>query len=217
MSIGLAARLRHGTNSLHHQAETTELMREIFAGRVDRANYIRLLRGLYPVYRELEDALRRHPAVCPVPLELVARLPALRADLDTLHGPGWADDLPPVVAGEAYASRIRAVAELDPLLLAAHSYVRYLGDLSGGQMMGEVIARGLSLTDGAGAAFYRFSALPSPEVGKRAFRAGLDALPVTEAEVGRLVDEACLAFAASMELFAAVTPAPSRRTSPSAG
>jgi heme oxygenase len=213
----LAARLRQGTAALHREAEDTELMRALFAGRVDRTSYLRLLRGLYPVYRELEDALRRHPAACPLPLHLIARAPAIEADLATLHGPGWASRLPPVAEGEAYASRVRAVAESEPMLLAAHAYVRYLGDLSGGQMMGEVVARGLALPDAAGVAFYRFAALPGAAEGRRAFRAGLDALPGTEAETARLVEEARWAFTANLRLFAAVTPAPSPRTSPSAG
>jgi heme oxygenase len=217
MPTGLAARLRRGTATLHRQAEDAGLMREIFAGRVDRGAYVRLLRALHPVYLALEEALRHHPAALPVALDLVARVPALTADLVALHGAGWADEVAVAPAAEAYAGRIRQVAETHPILLAAHAYVRYLGDLSGGQMMAVLIGRGLELADGAGVEFYRFGALSDPAEGKRAFRAGLDALPVTDEEQVLLVAEARLGFAANLRVFDEVTLVPSRRTSPSAG
>jgi hypothetical protein len=43
-----------------------------------------------------------------------------------------------------------------PLLLA-HAYVRYLGDLSGGQIIGDRIKRAYGLKDKEGIAFYDFS------------------------------------------------------------
>lgn len=47
----------------------------------------------------------------------------------------------------------------EPERLLAHSYVRYVGDLSGGQVLRRVIAKAYDLQDGLGTSFYEFSKL----------------------------------------------------------
>lgn len=204
MSIGLAARLRRETAGLHRQAEHAGVMRHLLAGRVDRAAYVRLLRALYPVYLELERSLSQHPNAAPGPHAGLARAPALAADLGHLHGPGWERELLAVPAGVAYAARILAVAVEQPRLLAAHAYVRYLGNPSGGRKLEGLVARGLSLPGDAGMAFYRFPAVADVAQCKRAFRAGLDALPLSADEANLLVEEARVAFSANIRVFEAV-------------
>ena len=61
-----------------------------------------------------------------------------------------------------YTSRLRALASArDPAPLLAHAYVRYLGDLSGGQVIRRRVARAYGLEDdgGAGVSFYEFAKL----------------------------------------------------------
>ena len=204
MPNGLAARLQQDTAALHRQAEQAGVMRHLLAGRVDRGAYVRLLRALYPVYLELERSLSQYPAAAPVPHADLARAPALASDLGHLHGPRWERELLAVPAGVAYAARILAVALERPPLLAAHAYVCYLGDLSGGPTLGRLVARGLSLPGDAGTAFYRFPAIADVAQSRRAFGAGLDALPLSAEEADLLVDEACVAFNASIRVFEAV-------------
>ena len=58
-----------------------------------------------------------------------------------------------------YAGRIASLsASPEPAPLLAHAYVRYLGDLSGGQVIRRRVARayGLEEDNGAGVAFYEF-------------------------------------------------------------
>ena len=150
MPNGLAARLRHDTAALHRQAERAGVMGHLLAGHVDCGAYVRLLRALYPVYLELERALADHPEASPIPHLKLARAPAIASDLRELHGPDWERELRAVPAGVAYAARILAVEAQCPPLLAAHAYVRYLGDLSGGQTLGRMVARGLGLVGEAG-------------------------------------------------------------------
>jgi heme oxygenase len=204
MPNGLAARLRQDTAALQCQAEQAGVMHDIHAGRVDRGAYVRLLRALYPVYLELERALAEHPEASPIPLAKLTRAPVLASDLRELHGPGWERELRAVPAGVAYAARILAVAVERPSLLAAHAYVLYLGDLSGGQALGRMVARGLGLAGEAGVAFYRFPAVGDIGACKRAFGAGLDALPLSADEADLLVDEARVAFTANIRVFEAV-------------
>jgi heme oxygenase (biliverdin-producing, ferredoxin) len=46
----------------------------------------------------------------------------------------------------AYRDRVAELAGRAPLLLAAHAYVRYLGDLSGGRMLGRAMRRSLGVS-----------------------------------------------------------------------
>lgn len=195
-AVDLATLLRNGTRDLHRVAERSGLMRQVLAGDVDREVYCRLLRSLHAIYQRLEPALERHGAdepVSQVHLPGLSRTTALEADLDSLHGGDWRHAIAPTAAALSYVEQLRRLDESDPPLLVAHSYVRYLGDLSGGQVLGRVIARALDLRDGRGTAFYTFGP-PGAEALAVRYRQGLAAIRVPAAEAARIVDEACAAF-----------------------
>jgi heme oxygenase len=198
----LSARLREATQSLHRVAEASGIMPALLAGRVERREYCRLLRNLHALYVALEDALDRNarsPLVAPVRMPELFRASALAADLGDLHGPGWRAQ-PLADAMRGYVAHIGALAEDRPGLLAAHAYVRYLGDLSGGQILRNVVGAALGLADRAGVAFYCFGDGDAAAL-KARFRAGLDALPVGDAAADAIVAEARDAFARHVRLF----------------
>jgi heme oxygenase len=86
-------------------------------------------------------------------------------------------------------------------MLIAHSYTRYLGDLSGGQILKTIAQRGMNLSDGQGTAFYEFKDIPDEKQFKATYRQTLDQLPLDDATVDRIVDEANAAFGLNMKLF----------------
>jgi heme oxygenase (biliverdin-producing, ferredoxin) len=202
-AVDLATLLRNGTRELHRVAERSGLMRRLLAGDIDREVYCRLLRSLHAIYQRLEPALERHCAAGPlsrVHLPGLSRAIALESDLDALHGDDWRDAILPTAAALSYVERLRRLDESDPPLLLAHSYVRYLGDLSGGQVLGRVIARALDLRDGCGIAFYTFGS-PGAEALAIRYRHGLASIRVPVAEAARIVDEACAAFRRHCAMF----------------
>ena len=78
-----------------------------------------------------------------------------------------------------YLDRLTTVSRSQPALLLAHAYVRYLGDLSGGQYIKYKIKKAYNLDDDA-LRFYDFSREGDHSgVGfkkiKDAFKAGIDA------------------------------------------
>jgi heme oxygenase len=198
----LSERLRAATAARHRAAEASGIMPRLLAGRLDRSAYAALLRNLHALYEALEAALDRHAAsalVAPVRLPALYRAAALGRDLDHLWGAGW-PGLPLCQSMRAYLARIGALAAGEPGLLAAHVYVRYLGDLSGGQILREVVARAFGLRDGRGLAFYSFGEATA-QTAKARLRAGLDALPLDAAGADALVAEALDAFERHIELF----------------
>lgn len=203
MAVELAARLRAETHALHRQVECSIFVAELLGGRLDKAAYSLMLRNLEPIYFELEAGLLRHAAsahIRPVFHPPLFRLQALHRDLERLHGESWGDELELVNGCAAYVARLRHLIEFEPELLAAHAYVRYLGDLSGGQMLGQIVARSLGLRGNEGGNrgtdFYDFGGTDEVLRLSQVFRSGLAALTAEG-----IVEEARLAFEMHSRLF----------------
>lgn len=211
----LSQRLREETAELHRTAERSGIMFDLLRGRLERPAYVALLRDLLEVYAALEarlEASAGERALHAIRDRALYRADALRDDLAALHGAQWEDETAPGEAARAYAERVRCAP---PVHLAAHAWVRYLGDLSGGQALGGVIARALALPGGAAAAglsFYRFPGIADVASYKQRFRAALDAIPLDAAGSDSAVREAQEAFRLNVRVFEDVA----RRTAPSA-
>jgi heme oxygenase len=199
----LSERLRDATKSLHADVERSGIMPELLRGTLDSASYCRLLRGFYEIYAALETALSRnaaHPCVAPINFPELARTHTLEADLFELHGSKWQTEIGCVPACVRYVARLREIQISDAALLVAHSYVRYLGDLSGGQILQGIIARSQGLELGRGTSFYRFPP-PGPSGLATLYRNGLNAIPAPETTIERIVGEAEFAFAQHSLMF----------------
>lgn len=206
MSNSLGARLKTATHELHREAEGMPFMQALLRARLDRAAYVDLLRNLHPIYEALEAALEQHaalPALQPLCLGGLARQEALAQDLHTLHGPRWAQQGPMLPAAQGYVQHLRHLADHEPTLLAAHAYVRYLGDLSGGQLLAPLVTRALKLPAGEGVAFYDFGGAQQTRQMSADFRAGIERIGqfADDALGQRIVDEACHAFVLHRPLF----------------
>jgi len=198
---GLANRLKTETRSLHALAERSGVMADLLHGRLRLADYCALLRNLQAIYAALEAGLDRHPADGRLWRPELRRLPALEQDLDRLHPGAWRTELPLMPAAAAYVARLAVLAQTAPRLLLAHAYLRYLGDLHGGQMLARLIGQQFGLAGDDGTAFYTFGEPAQVEALKRDFRAGLDALDLTPQQADTFVAEACDAFRLHQQLF----------------
>lgn len=200
----LAKRLREETAAAHAAAEGAAFVRCFIQGAIDRRTYALHLAALLPVYRSLERCLyetREHPLVAPIYFPELNRSPALEEDLAFFFGADWATEAQHGPTAGRYADRIRAAAAEEPGLLAAHAYVRYLGDLSGGQALKKVARRALDLNETEGTAFYEFPAVGDFKSFKDEYRARLSGLPVDENLAGRIANEAKLAFELNGAIF----------------
>ncbi|OLP17706.1 heme oxygenase [Leptolyngbya sp. 'hensonii'] len=200
MSQNLALRLREDTKQSHTMAENTAYMKCFLKGVVEREPFRKLLANLYLVYSTLEAELQRHRNHSVVGLMVFPELDRtanLEKDLAFYYGDNWREQIAPLPAGQVYVDRMREVSETDPALLVAHAYTRYMGDLSGGQSLKNIIRSALNLPPDQGTGLHDFDQLPTVEA-KRAFkekyRDALNSLPVDEATIQRIVDEANYAF-----------------------
>lgn len=206
MTAPLSTRLRQETKQAHTRAERSGIMRALVTRRMERSAYIALLANLHPVYVALETGLRRHgdhPLVRPIHHEALFRVPSLEQDLVALAGPQWKTSVRRVAPATEYAGRIDAAGKA-PWLLVAHSYTRYLGDLSGGQILKGLIQEQLGPEHAAATAFYEFPEIPDPDTFKKAYREALDALPLDQAQEDQVVAESLAAFDLNARLFEAL-------------
>lgn len=199
-----STRVRRATMVQHREAETRGFISRLLAGSVPLSGYAALTAQYLAVYRELEAAADRMSTEAGVAAGFtdpaLTRVPSLEADLAHLYGPAWESTVEVLDSTRAYADRLRDLAATSPTHFIAHHYVRYLGDLSGGQMIGRTLAKVYGLGE-AGTSFYRFEQIPDPRAYKIAYRAKLDALSLPEDEANALLAEAQLAFRCNSDVF----------------
>lgn len=149
------------------------------------------------------DKHKSHPKLKAVyfPTEL-RRTPELVKDLEYFYGSDWEDEIKPLETTKRYMARLRQLSEEDPMLLVAHQYTRYMGDLGGGQIIKKIFVKTYNLFGSNGVQFYEFDNVPKLEVFKQRYRRGLDSLPLDRGEADRVVNESVKAYNLHIEMFA---------------
>jgi heme oxygenase (biliverdin-producing, ferredoxin) len=201
--------IRTASHEQHREAEASTFMSDLLGGRLGVEAYARYTEQLWFVYEALEtgpaERLTSNPVAAPFLRPELRRLPALERDLAHLRGPDWRTALTALPATEEYAARIRECAEHWPAGYLAHHYTRYLGDLSGGQIIRDRAERAWGFPrKGDGVRFYVFEGIPNPAAFKREYRTLLDALHADDLEKQRVVTECRRAFALNTAVFHAL-------------
>jgi heme oxygenase len=129
------------------------------------------------------------------------RCETLEQDLAFYFGPDWRTSIKATPGAQQYVDRIHQVAAEAPELLVGHHYTRYIGDLSGGQILKNIAQKAMSLGEHDGLRFYEFAAIPDEKAFKANYRTTLDALPIDQAMADRIVEEANHAFHLNMTMF----------------
>ncbi|MBW4663423.1 MAG: heme oxygenase (biliverdin-producing) [Chroococcus sp. CMT-3BRIN-NPC107] len=204
MSSNLATKLREGTKKAHSMAENMGFVKCFLKGVVEKNSYRKLIGNFYFIYSAMEEEMERHkdhPLLGKIYYQQLNRQRSLEQDLNFYYGADWKAQIVLSPAGQAYVNRIREIANSAPQLLIAHSYTRYIGDLSGGQILKNIAVRAMNLAEGEGTAFYEFKDIPDEKQFKVGYRQALDELPIDDATANRIVEEANAAFGMNMKLF----------------
>lgn len=204
MSSNLATKLREGTKKAHTMAENTGFIACFLKGTVEKTSYRKLAANLYFVYSAMEEEMhkhREHPILSKLYFPELNRKDSLEQDLAYYFGKNWRDQVAPSDATQSYVARIRQVSNSNPELLIAHLYTRYMGDLSGGQILKKIAQNGMNLADGEGTNFYEFRQISDEKAFKKNYRETMDSLPIDESTADRIVDEANDAFGMNMMMF----------------
>ncbi|MBG6238617.1 heme oxygenase [Mycetocola sp. CAN_C7] len=201
--IPFSQELRERTRTSHSESEGADFMGDLMTGKGSRDDYIALVAQHYFIYEAIEaaaDRMRNDPVAAMFISDKLTRLPAIEEDLRYLVGPAWRTSIGPLPTTAAYVTRIREVGATWAGGFVAHHYTRYLGDLSGGQIIRTIMQRQFGFeTNGVG--FYLFADIAKPKEFKDTYRHQLDAVPWDDAERARVIDEVLVAYRFNTDLF----------------
>ncbi|XP_064311723.1 heme oxygenase 1 [Phalacrocorax carbo] len=209
MSKDLSELMKEATKEVHEQAENTPFMSNFQKGQVSLQEFKLVTASLYFVYSALEEEIERNkdnPVYAPVyfPAEL-HRKAALEKDLEYFYGSSWREEIPCPEATQKYAERLHYVGKNQPELLVAHAYTRYLGDLSGGQVLKKIAQKSLQLpSTGEGLAFFTFDGVSNATKFKQLYRSRMNALEMDLSTKKRVLEEAKKAFLLNIQMFEAL-------------
>lgn len=201
----LSEQIKKVTRESHVRAENTELMMSFQRGQVTLTQYKLLLCSLHEIYQALEEELDRnsdHPGVAPIyfPTEL-ARLESIEKDLEFFYGQDWREKIVVPAATKRYCHRLQQIGKENPEFLVAHAYTRYLGDLSGGQVLGRIAQKSMGLKSNEGLSFFAFPGVTSPNLFKQLYRSRMNSVELTEEERNGVLEEAVRAFELNIQVF----------------
>ena len=200
--------IRTASHEEHVQAETSTFMSDLLGGRLGMDAYARYTEQLWFVYEALEagaERLASDPVAGPFIRPELFRLASLERDLAHLRGPEWRSLVSALPATRAYADRVRECADDWAAGYIAHHYTRYLGDLSGGQIIRDKAEKTWGFTrKGDGVRFYVFEQISNPAAFKRSYRELLDGVRADDLEKQRIVTECKKAFALNTAVFRAL-------------
>ena len=200
----LASELKTGTKRSHTAAENTKFVGSFLRGVVSEQNYRTLIKDFYFVYSAIEEEMERladDEFLKPIYFKELNRLNFLKMDLRYYYGPNWMMEVKPSEACIQYVERIHEVADKDPYLLVGHHYTRYLGDLSGGQILRNIAEKALDLPKNEGLHFYDFPKIEDKKAFKTKYREGLDKVTTDTSKINDIIAEANYAFRLNMYMF----------------
>ncbi|MEV8145905.1 biliverdin-producing heme oxygenase [Specibacter sp. NPDC078709] len=204
----LSEELKTHTAAAHSAAEDSSFVAELMGGTLDAAALVSLLDQSLVIYRALENALAAHadhPQLGAFIDPKLARVAALEADMAFHHGADWEAQLADgrieiVPATRAYADALENLGAESIEFLLAHHYVRYMGDLSGGQIIQRLVQRHYGIAD-EGLNFYTFPEIEKPKPYKDGYRNLMDTTDFTREQKDTILAHAADSFELNRAVF----------------
>lgn len=199
--FGPRVRRLHGRiGKAHHQAEGMGFSKALLAGEATPLQLAALIRALAPAYGLLEQQAPELAAALgarEIPWAVLARRTALEHDTAKL---ATLPATPPSAAAAAWLERLALLAREAPHRLLAHVYVRYGGDLSGGQ---QLAAQAQAILSAHGLPPLEFWAFSQPIATlKQQLHDGFESLDLSDAQEEELLEESEQAFLLTQRLLA---------------
>lgn len=199
--------LKRHTSAAHEHAEQAGFVTELLAGRMDSGQVAAMLLQNVVIYRSLESALKANqdPRLAAFADPALMRVEALEKDLVVHYGHDWeskvaSGELHMTPGAKAYADELAALGPMSATYLIAHHYVRYLGDLSGGQIISALVQRHYGLGP-EGLNFYAFDRIERIKPYKDMYRTRLDEADFSDIEKQEILHHAEVAFETNRRVF----------------
>jgi heme oxygenase len=190
----LSQLVREASKEVHVAAERSPFMTALMQGDLPSEAYFDYIGQLAPIYEAIE---KWSSTKLPFFDRRLDRFERIIADLEYVGTR--------VVCDETieYVKHIKKIIKSrDEVRLLAHHYTRYLGDLSGGQAIGALVARNLSIPPNF-LSFYDFDDIGDRIRYKETYRENLDTV-VDPKDHQKFIDEVILAFEYNKKIFDAL-------------
>jgi heme oxygenase len=188
----LSKRIFGGSAVIHRKAERRPFMVVFFKAQLPREAYAEYLGRLSFIYAALEDAdeaLKSDPVVGGMYSPELHRRDAIEADMEFFLGRGWRERVSYSPETKGYVERIETVAEEFPPGFVAHQWLRYLGNVLAQPVLQRIMKRAYDLDD-RGTEFARYPKVADPRAYLGEYHARMNAMPLDDADVAKVVDEA---------------------------
>lgn len=192
----LSALVKEASKESHHNAERSPFMVALLKGELGTDAYCNYLAQLAPIYETLESW-----TTTKLPLfdRRLDRFERLMSDIDSMCGMQMILD-----ETISYKQHLEAIIkEKNEIKFLAHHYVRYLGDLSGGQAVAALVQRNLRIPPNF-MSFYEFDQIGDKVRYKETYRDSLDNLELTEEQTESFISEVMIAFEHHAKIFSAL-------------
>ncbi len=193
-------RLHGRIGAAHHQAEGMSFSRSLLAGQASPRQLAALIRALAPAYGLIEaqgPLLAAALGAGGFPWADLARSQALHQDIDRL---AVVLATPASAAAGIWLEHLQRLAQQAPHRFMAHVYVRYGGDLSGGQQLAEQAQAILASQGLPPLQFWQFQR-PIPEL-KQELHDAIERMDLSDDEEQELLEESVVAFHDTQRLLA---------------
>lgn len=199
----LADQMKTATAPYHRRAEQTGIVRDILKKQVSQEAYILYIRNLYLIYTGLEKPLNPRSEgfkiISPFINRMIKRSEPLAQDLYNLSGNNTWQNLPLLQSSLSYRKDIDQLRTDEPVALLGHIYVRYLGDMNGGQVLHKLLSGSLKLPEEA-LNFYQYPAIHEIVSFRQDYRDLFNAAKLNAYQRRKVIETAIRAFEFNISL-----------------
>lgn len=153
--------IQQSTKKLHDMAENTGFIKRLVDGNATVESYGEYIYNLYFVYKAIEENLEKHKNDIVLKEFItpeVFRAESLLKDSKFLLGYEL-DSVEICDSTRVFVDRLEEISQINPKLLVAHAYTRYLADLFGGRTIFEIVKSKYNISDD-GLNYYVFDKIP---------------------------------------------------------
>ncbi|WP_243007590.1 heme oxygenase (biliverdin-producing) [Paraclostridium sordellii] len=195
MDMNFLKVIQQSTKKLHDMAENTGFIKRLVDGNATVESYGEYIYNLYFVYKSIEENLEKHKNDIVLKEFItpeVFRAESLLKDSKFLLGYEL-DSVEICDSTRVFVDRLEEISQINPKLLVAHAYTRYLADLFGGRTIFKIIKDNYDIHND-GLNYYMFDEIPDLKAFVMDYHRKLDLIDLNDDEKVKFLNEISLSY-----------------------
>ncbi|WP_261291041.1 biliverdin-producing heme oxygenase [Paraclostridium sordellii] len=195
MDMNFLKVIQQSTKKLHDMAENTGFIKRLVDGNATVESYGEYIYNLYFVYKAIEENLEKHKNDIVLKEFItpeVFRAESLLKDSKFLLGYEL-DSVEICDSTRVFVDRLEEISQVNPKLLVAHAYTRYLADLFGGRTIFKIIKDNYDIHND-GLNYYMFDEIPDLKAFVMDYHRKLDLIDLNDDEKVKFLNEISLSY-----------------------